>query len=210
MTEVHALLSPQTPHAPVTSKTSAQAMKLSPYRFIRFILLSMDYQKTTCLQNLVYQAFSLCCNLYGAAEVARTVPIKLKIVIFFTNTKKEEMISTDQISHERYRREVFLYYVKKTKAYYLLREEQGPGEHIDTDVFGGNSSCTCYYNKFINLVVVSMWTKSNKIGLGHIIDIFRQIQSITTKGMVQTHFFSNITWFGIFNHLNFFYWYVCA
>ena len=40
-------------------------------------------------------------------------------IIFLRSTKKDEAISTDQLNHEKYRREVFLPYVESTRANYL-------------------------------------------------------------------------------------------
>ena len=52
-------------------------------------------------------------------------------VIFLRSTKKQELVSTDQLNHEKYRREVFLPYVESTGANYLLCEGWEPGDKVE-------------------------------------------------------------------------------
>lgn len=40
-------------------------------------------------------------------------------VVFIRSTKKEEEVSTDQLNYEKYRNEVLLPYIERTRAYYL-------------------------------------------------------------------------------------------
>ena len=53
--------------------------------------------------------------------------------MFLRSTKKEEIVSTDQLNHEKYRREVFLPYIESTRANYLQCEGWEPGDAIEDD-----------------------------------------------------------------------------
>ena len=66
-------------------------------------------------------------------------------LVFLRSTKKEELISTDQINHVQYRNNVFLPYVVKCREHYLRREEWKGGDQVDDDNvwIGWQVSCCC-------------------------------------------------------------------
>ena len=53
--------------------------------------------------------------------------------MFLRNTSKDDKISTDQLNHIRYQREVFLPYVEQTRAHYLKREGWGAGDEVEDE-----------------------------------------------------------------------------
>ena len=54
-------------------------------------------------------------------------------LVFLRNTNKEDDISTDQLNHMKYRNEVFLPYVQKTRENYLQQEEWRDGDDVDEE-----------------------------------------------------------------------------
>ena len=53
--------------------------------------------------------------------------------VFLRSTKKEDMISTDQINHRQYRNNVLLPYIAKCRKHYLQSEEWKQGDPVDDD-----------------------------------------------------------------------------
>ena len=51
--------------------------------------------------------------------------------VFFRSTKKEDMISADQLNHKQYRNNIFLPYIAKCREYYLRSEEWKQGDPVD-------------------------------------------------------------------------------
>ena len=54
-------------------------------------------------------------------------------LVFLRNTSKQDVISTDQLNHIKYRNEVFLPYIKSTREHYLQRERWMGGDEIEDD-----------------------------------------------------------------------------
>ena len=54
-------------------------------------------------------------------------------IVFLRNTDKSDEISTDQLNHVHYRKQVFLPYVEATRAHYLRREGWLPGDDVEDE-----------------------------------------------------------------------------
>ena len=53
--------------------------------------------------------------------------------VFLKSTKKEDLISTDQLNHEQYRNIIFLPYISKCREHYLQSEEWKQDDPVDDD-----------------------------------------------------------------------------
>ena len=54
-------------------------------------------------------------------------------ICFLRSTRKEDDVSTDQQNHIKYRNEIFLPFVEKTRESYLRREGWNAGDEVDID-----------------------------------------------------------------------------
>ena len=80
------------------------------------------------------------------------------------STKEEEEVSTDQINHEKYRKEVFLPYIERTRAYYLQREGWEPGIEVDDEyVWIGWQLrwCYCCWSLLLFVLVICIYQRHN-------------------------------------------------
>ena len=79
-----------------------------------------------------YHYHYLVCCYGGSQDVSNTARGH---VVFLRNTNKGDEVSTDQLNHIRYWREIFLPYVKATRAHYLRQEGWEEGNDAKDENF---------------------------------------------------------------------------
>ena len=97
-------------------------------------------------------------------------------LVFLRSTKKEELISTDQINHIQYRNNVFLPFIEKTREHFLQSEGWKSGDPVADDYVWINwQVCYCTFTFFF-LIGMLFWDCccfSNP----HLIDSFAYIRT---------------------------------
>ena len=101
----------------------------APFYSTVYGLTEEDLPTATCPDGVLTIPIPGFC--YGGAQDCASDAVGY--LVFLRNTNKEDEISTDQVNHTKYRNNVFLPWVQKTREHYLKQEGFQRGDNIDDE-----------------------------------------------------------------------------